>query len=185
MAEAREDEFSRYAREARPALRRAAFRLSADWHEAEDIVQRTLIAIHRHWDMLERRDRIAGYARTIMIRLIRSDRRAHRWSREILHERLPEPEPAPDPYAPVIDRLLLMNALATLGSRQRAAVVLRFWADRSVAETASAMGSEGSTVRSQTARALAVLRSALVEDGFAPADDGRGEVKGHPAGSRG
>ncbi|MFC0865981.1 SigE family RNA polymerase sigma factor [Sphaerimonospora cavernae] len=165
MAEAREDEFSRYVREVRPALRRAAFRLSDDWHEAEDLVQRTLIAIHRHWDTLERRDRIAGYARTILVRLISSDRRSHRWSREVLHERPPEPGPSPDPYARVVDRMLLMNALAALGPRQRAAVVLRYLEDRSVEETAGAMGSEGSTVRSQTVRALAALRSALADDG--------------------
>ncbi|GIH67816.1 SigE family RNA polymerase sigma factor [Sphaerimonospora thailandensis] len=167
MAEARDDEFSRYVKEARPALRRAAFLLSSDWHEAEDLVQRTLMAIHRHWDNLERRDKITGYARAVMIRLISSDRRTHRWSREVLHERPPEPEPSPDPYARVVDRLLLMNALAALGPRQRTAVVLRYWEDRSVEETAGVMGSEGSTVRSQTVRALAALRSALADDGNA------------------
>lgn len=165
MAEARDDEFSRFVKQARPALRRVAFQLSADWHEAEDLVQRTLIAIHRHWDTLERRDKIGAYARTIMVRLLSSDRRAHRWSREVLHARPPEPEPLADPYARVVDRMLLMKALAALGPRQRAAVVLRYWEDRSVEETAGAMGSVGSTVRSQTVRALATLRSALTADG--------------------
>ncbi|MGV9776518.1 SigE family RNA polymerase sigma factor [Streptosporangium sp. NPDC003464] len=161
MAEAREDEFSRYVRETRPALRRTAFLLSSDWYEADDLVQRALIAIHGRWETLERRDRIDGYARTIMIRMIISDRRSHRWSRETLRETPPEPAPAPDPYALVGDRMLLMDALAGLGSRQRAAVVLRYWEDRSVEETARVMGSVCSTVRSQTARALTALRSAL------------------------
>lgn len=182
MAEPRDDEFSRYVREARPALRRAAFMLSADWHEAEDLVQRTLMAIHRRWDTLERRDRIAAYARTIMVRLISRDRRSHRWSREILHERPPEAESVSDPYSSVIDRLLLMKALAALGPRQRTAVVLRFWEDRSVAETAWAMGSEGSTVRSQTVRALATLRSALTEDdGREPAQRTKDTTRAMPA----
>ncbi|ETK37136.1 SigE family RNA polymerase sigma factor [Microbispora sp. ATCC PTA-5024] len=161
MAEAHDDEFSRYVREARPALRRTAFLLSADWHEADDLVQRTLIALHRRWDTLRQRDKIAGYARTVMLRLIISDRRSHRWSREVLHDLPPEPDPSPDPYGLVLDRLLLMNALAGLGPRQRAAVVLRYWEDRTVEETASALGSEGSTVRSQTVRALASLRASL------------------------
>lgn len=161
MAEARDDEFSRYAKEARPALRRAAYLLSSDWHEAEDLVQRALIAIHRRWDSIERRDQMAGYARAVMLRLLISDRRAHRWTREVLHDLPPEPDPGPDPYAYVLDRLVLMNALAALGPRQREAVVLRYWEDRSVEETACVMGSEGSTVRSQTVRALAALRAAL------------------------
>ncbi|MFF5207184.1 SigE family RNA polymerase sigma factor [Streptosporangium sp. NPDC000396] len=171
MAEARDDEFSRYVKEARPALRRTAFLLSADWYEADDLVQRTLIAIHGRWDALQHRDKIAGYARTIMIRLIISDRRSHRRTREILHDRPPEPEPTPDPYALLGDRLQLMSALAVLGPRQRAVVVLRYWEDRSVEETARAMGSGLSTVRSQTARALATLRSVLQGDAEGNAED--------------
>ena len=173
MAEARDGGFSRYARQARPALRRTAFLLTGDWHEAEDLVQRTLIALHRHWDRLERHDRISGYVRAIMIRLVYSDRRSQRWSREVPHELPPEPEPLADPYTLVVDRILLMNALAGLGPRQRAAVVLRYWEDRSVEETASAMGSEGSTVRSQTVRALATLRTALT----AASDGTAGEAR--------
>ncbi|MFD8564733.1 SigE family RNA polymerase sigma factor [Streptosporangium canum] len=169
MAVAREDEFSRYVKEARPALRRTAFLLSSDWYEADDLVQRTLIALHRRWDSLERRDRIAGYARTVMIRMIISDRRSRRWSREALPGVLPEPAAAPDPYALLGDRLVLMRALAVLGPRQRAAVVLRYWEDRSVEETARVMGSVGSTVRSQTVRALDILRSVLQAEAYGPA----------------
>ncbi|MDP9870309.1 MULTISPECIES: SigE family RNA polymerase sigma factor [Streptosporangium] len=161
MAEARDDEFSRYVKEARPALRRMAFLLSADWYEADDLVQRTLIALHLRWDTLKDRDKLAGYARVIMTRLIISDRRSYRWSHEILHDLPPEPDSTPDPYAFLGDRLLLMRALADLAPRQRATVVMRYWEDRSVEETARAMGSRCSTVRSQTVRALATLRLAL------------------------
>ncbi|WP_245966359.1 sigma factor [Sphaerisporangium album] len=49
MAEAREDgDFAGFVRRTRPALRRTAFQLSQDWYEADDLVQRTLIALHRH-----------------------------------------------------------------------------------------------------------------------------------------
>jgi RNA polymerase sigma-70 factor (sigma-E family) len=161
MAEAREDEFSRYVREARPALRRTAFLLTSDWYEADDLVQRTLITLHRKWESLEQRDHIGGYARTVMLRLLLADRRTHRWSREVLYDLPPEPDPTPDPYTLLADRMMLVDALAGLGPRQRAAVVLRYWEDRSVEETASAMGSVTSTVRSQTVRALATLRTAL------------------------
>jgi RNA polymerase sigma-70 factor (sigma-E family) len=164
MAEERDDEFSRYVRDMRPALRRVAFLLSADWHEADDLVQRTLIAIHARWDSLQCRDRMAGYAHKVMIHLLISDRRSHRWSREVLHDLPPDTGAAPDPYSLLGDRLVLMDALADLAPRQRTAVLLRYWEDRSVEETAQAMGSSSSTVRSQTVRALATLRTVLEAD---------------------
>ncbi|MCT9933221.1 SigE family RNA polymerase sigma factor [Planotetraspora sp. A-T 1434] len=182
MAEACRDEFARFVKEVRPALRRTAFQLSDDWYEADDLVQRTLMAIHRHWDTIEERDKIAAYARTIMTRLLISDRRSLRWSREILNDLPPEPEPTPDPYALLGDRMVLMDALAGLAPRQRAAVILRYWEDRSVEETARAMGSRSSTVRSQTVRALATLRSALEAEGDGNAEDAPDEQISGPCG---
>ncbi|MFD0475874.1 sigma-70 family RNA polymerase sigma factor [Nonomuraea thailandensis] len=58
-------------------------------------------------------------------------------------------------------RMVLRDALARLGPRQRATIFLRFWEDRSVEETAQVLGNESSTVRSQTVRALNTLRDAL------------------------
>lgn len=161
MAEARGREFVNFAQEARPMLRRIAFRLSDDWHEADDLVQRTLLALHRHWDDLDRRDRAEAYARQIMRRLLISDRRSMRWSREVLSGAPPDPAPAPDPYDLVGERIVLMEALSRLGPRQRATIFLRFWEGRSAEDTARVMGNESSTVRSQTVRALSTLRAAL------------------------
>ncbi|MEO3867441.1 SigE family RNA polymerase sigma factor [Nonomuraea sp. B12E4] len=161
MATTLDEEFTRYVKTTRPTLRRMAFRLSSDWYEADDLVQRTLIAIYRRWELLHSHDKMARYTYAIMTRLLISDRRAHRWSREVLYDLPPEPPPLPDPYRPLDDRLRLLDALAGLAPRQRTAVVLRYWEDRSVEETARVMGSSCSTVRSQTVRALAALRSAL------------------------
>jgi RNA polymerase sigma-70 factor (sigma-E family) len=159
-----QDDLTEYVRRKRPALRRVAFRLTADWYEADDLVQRTLIALLARWDTLDDRDQIGPYAYTVMNRLFISDRRSHRWSNEVLHEWPPEPGSVPDAYAFFSDRLLLLNALADLAPRQRAAVLLRYWHDRSVEETAEALGCMSSTVRSQTTRALATLRSLLEPD---------------------
>ena len=57
----------------------------------------------------------------------------------------------------------LRSALATLPARQRATVVLRFWADASVSETAAALNCSEGTVKSQTARAINTLRSLLAD----------------------
>ena len=59
----------------------------------------------------------------------------------------------------VTARAALMAALADLPPRQRACVVLRYFDDLSVADTASALGCSEGTVKSQTSRALDSLRS--------------------------
>jgi RNA polymerase sigma factor (sigma-70 family) len=55
-------------------------------------------------------------------------------------------------------RAALMSALADLPLRQRACVVLRYFDDLSIADTAAVLGCSEGTVKSQTSRALASLR---------------------------
>jgi RNA polymerase sigma factor (sigma-70 family) len=68
--------------------------------------------------------------------------------------------PLADPE-PVLDRDALMRAARALPSGQRAVLVLRFFDELSVEETARALGCTAGTVKSQTSRALANLRAAL------------------------
>lgn len=160
-----DEEFTRFVIGARPALRRTAFRITTDWYEADDLVQRTLLALYRRWGTLERRDQLAAYAHKTMVRLAIGDRRTRRWSSEVLQARPPEPDPIPDAHAVIGNRLLLMDILAGLGPRQRAALVLRYWEDCQIEEIANLLGCLASTVRSQIARGLANLRSELEPEG--------------------
>jgi RNA polymerase sigma-70 factor (sigma-E family) len=63
--------------------------------------------------------------------------------------------------AAVVDRAVLASALRALPTRQRTAVVLRYYEDLSEADTARAMGCSIGTVKSTTARGLSALRSQL------------------------
>jgi RNA polymerase sigma factor (sigma-70 family) len=55
----------------------------------------------------------------------------------------------------------MLAALARLGPRQRACVVLRYYEDLSIEQTAEILDCSPGTVKSQTARALDSLRHAM------------------------
>ena len=57
----------------------------------------------------------------------------------------------------------MLSALATLPPRSRAVVVLRYWADMSVQETAKVLDCSEGNVKSQSARALEKLRVRLLD----------------------
>ena len=60
--------------------------------------------------------------------------------------------------------MTLLAALSELPPRARAVVVLRFWDDLSIDQTAEALGCSAGTVKAQSSRALAVLRERLGAD---------------------
>ena len=63
----------------------------------------------------------------------------------------------------LVDRIALASAVRRLPARQREVVVLRFFADLSVSETAAAITASEGTVKTHTSRALNALRGALSE----------------------
>src|SRR5687768_13410742 len=83
------------------------------------------------------------------------------------------PVPRLEPYAGSLDtRERLRVALLSLPARQRAVVVLRFYEDRSEAEVAEVLGCSRGTVKSQSAKALAKLRSRLDDELAIPSSEG-------------
>ncbi|MEU0553974.1 sigma-70 family RNA polymerase sigma factor [Dactylosporangium sp. NPDC006015] len=88
------------------------------------------------------------------------DERRRPWRRESSTDRLPD-RPASGPDAD--QRLDVLSLLAGLPPRRRAVLVLRYFCDLSVEETAQALGCSEGTVKSQAARALESLRARLTE----------------------
>ena len=71
----------------------------------------------------------------------------------------------------IIDRDRLMAALARVPKGQRAVLVLRYWEDLSIEQTAQALGTTPSNVRSQASRGLNTLRAALDADPMTTAEE--------------
>ena len=100
------------------------------------------------------------------------DHARRRSSTELVIE--PDPErPADGDFVDTLTaRAALMEALAGLPPRQRACVVLRYFEDLSVADTATALGCSQGNVKSQTSRALFSLRSRFEDSPFGELAEG-------------
>ena len=158
----RSSEFVEFTRAHRDDLVRTAVLLCAgDEGLAEDIVQTTLTKLYLAWTKVRRADRPLAYARAALTNVfVDETRRAHR-RRETTVNELPVLTDQREPYAAADLRAVVHAALAGLGPRQRAVVVLRHWHDLDVHETARVLGCSVGTVKSQNARALAHLRRLL------------------------
>jgi RNA polymerase sigma-70 factor (sigma-E family) len=157
-----EADFKAYAAARMRELRRTAFLLCGDWHHADDVVQIVFAKLYVNWDKVLKRDRLDAYVRTMLVRATFDRRRRFGWRREL--STASPPETPANPGSNVEDRLLLFDALAKMPPRQRAVVVLRFWDDLDVAETANVLGCSEGTVKSQSARGLAKLRELLANE---------------------
>ncbi|WP_460499354.1 SigE family RNA polymerase sigma factor [Glycomyces tarimensis] len=154
MTPQQEAEFREYVEARRGALLRTAFLICGDWHAAEDAVQTSLIKLYGRWTRTRQLTADAYTRRIIANTLIDESRRG--WFRRE-HSYAEPPDDAVDPGTPE-DRLTAASALAKLPPRQRATLVLRFWEDLSVEETARILRCSTGTVKSQTARGLQTLR---------------------------
>lgn len=141
------------------ALRRTAYLLAGDWHAAEDIVQVALIKVYKAWPRVEPATAEA-YARTAVVRVFLDSRR-RRASRELPVMTVPDTSVSGTSSH---SRLDLLNALRALPPGQRAVVVLRYWDDASVEQTAAVLGLSHGTVKSQSAKGLQALREVLGAD---------------------
>ncbi len=158
MTTQRDADYSEYVEFRLPALRRLALLLCQDRHRADDLVQQAVIRVYVHWAKASAADNTDAYVNAILVREFLHERRSG-WTRRVsVTDHLPE--------APILmaDRDGLMDlqaAVAALPRRQRATLVLRYYCDLNIGQTATTLGCSTGTVKSQTAKALAALRSQL------------------------
>jgi RNA polymerase sigma-70 factor (sigma-E family) len=152
MARAWQGEFTAFYEQRAAALRRTAYLLCGNWHDAEDLTQAALLKLYRAWPRVNA-ESPDGYARRILVNQFLSSRRRRR---EQVMADLPD-EAAP-PGGSAEDRIALLAALRSLTAQQRAVVVLRYWEGLSIEQTARLLGMAEGSVKSQAARGIAALR---------------------------
>jgi RNA polymerase sigma-70 factor (sigma-E family) len=149
--------FDAFVKASSDRLLRTAYLLCGDRGHAEDLVQTALMRAARQWRRA--RDFPEAYTRRVVVNLAKDRwrQRGRRPAEAPLDIDVAEAET--DAFG---DRDALLRAARRLAPGQRAVLVLRYFDDLSVEETAAALGCSAGTVKSQTARALENLRAALI-----------------------
>lgn len=156
-------EFEQFAAGHADGLLRNAYLMSGDRGEAEDLVQECLVRLARRWPRVRSMDHPGAYARRILFNLA-VDGARQRTRRHAELRTAPETDglDSEDPTAAAFEaRASLVQALGELPARQRAVLVLRYFADLPEAEVAKILDCPVGTVKSNASRGLESLREAL------------------------
>jgi RNA polymerase sigma-70 factor (sigma-E family) len=149
-----------------PGAIRLAYLLTSDASTAEDIAQEAFLAAAPRLMGLNSPEAFAAYLRRTVVRrvLMRArgtGREITRWER-IASQRI---DTTTDPTAETAARLDLLTALRQLPTKQRTALVLRYWEDLPEQDIAALLRCRRGTVKSTLSRALDTLRKDLADDG--------------------
>jgi RNA polymerase sigma-70 factor (sigma-E family) len=153
-----EREYVEYVSARLPRLHRTAYLLCGDADRADDVVQATITSLYLHWRRASAADNLDGYVHRILVRRYLDERRRP-WSGVVLTADAPDRAASADHS--VEDRDTVTAALRRLPKGQRAVLVLRYFCDLTIEDTAAALGCSAGNVKSQSARGLAALRQIL------------------------
>ncbi len=158
MANAAEDSdgFQAYVVARQGDLLRLARMLTGDWASAQDLVQISLERVWPRWRRIVRDGDPDAYVRRVLVNAhLKSGRR--RWHGELPFAEMPDRVDS-DPFEAADMRQMVHALLPSLPPRQRAVLVLRYYADLTEAAVADLLGCSVGTVKSQSAKGLRKLR---------------------------
>jgi RNA polymerase sigma-70 factor (sigma-E family) len=158
--------FAEFVRAHTAALVRTAYLLTGNGHAAEELVQDTLVKLYPKWERVQAAEVPLAYVRRSLANAFINERRRPR-SRDVSVEVVPDRADDYDATRQVTDRDELWSMLLALPSRQRAALVLRYFSDLSDEQIAETLDCRMGTVRSLISRGLATMRQTT--DGTAAA----------------
>jgi RNA polymerase sigma-70 factor (sigma-E family) len=152
-----DEDFRQFVAAEMDSLRRLAYLTCGNWQAADDAVSTGLAKLYLSWHKVSAPH---WYARRVVVNAAVDEVRRP-WRRE--HLALPEvlDRSIPDPAAEVAERDRIQQALLKIPPGQRKVLLLRFYEDLSVEDTAAILGKSTGTIKSQTARGLAALHRVL------------------------
>ena len=154
-----DEEFAAYAQARQRHLYRTAYLLCGDQDRAQDLVQTALVSLLRSWRKARLAENPDAYAKKVLVRAFLAERRRLRREAD-LHAFAASGTPTVQEAGPEL-RIVVLQALRALPPKPRAMIVLRYWEDLSIEETAAALGCSTGNVKSQCSRSLVKLREAL------------------------
>jgi RNA polymerase sigma-70 factor (sigma-E family) len=148
-------------------LIRLGFIMLGDRGAAEDVVQDAFFGLYRNWDRLDDPAKALTYVRSSVLNgcraALRAQARRDRRDRAVAGDGA-----AADPVEAAVllseEHREVIAAVRKLASRQREALMLRYYLDLSPDETAQVMGISTGTVKSALSRAIAAVGRMLKEE---------------------
>jgi RNA polymerase sigma-70 factor (sigma-E family) len=154
-----DEDFAEYAHARQQHLYRTAYLLCGDQDRAQDLVQTALVSLLRSWRKARLAENPDAYAKKVLVRAFLAERRKLR--READLHAYARNGAATEHEDRTELRIVVLDALRALPPKPRAMVILRYWEDLSIEETAAALGCSTGNVKSQCSRSLAKLRALL------------------------
>ena len=131
---------------------------------AEEVVQDAFIAVHGRWGSLREQDKAVAYLRQTVVNRARSALR----HRKVVAKHTPRSLPdAPGAEQAVLDaarRQRVIEAMASLPTRQREVMALRYYLDQTEHQIAETLGISAGAVKSHASRGTATLRTLLADE---------------------
>ena len=153
---AQRPEAEEFCRRVRPRLVRTLSLYCGDVQVAEDAAQAALAKVWAHWG------RVSGMAAPEAWTFRVAFNEARSWFRSAGRSRARERRTAPAEAVPpddVAEEVAVRRAVARLPRRQAQALVLRYFEDLTVVDTAVVMGCAPGTVKALTSKAIRGLRA--------------------------
>jgi RNA polymerase sigma-70 factor (sigma-E family) len=151
------DDVSEFCRREWPRLVGSLSLFTGDGDLAQELAQETLARVCRDWRKVSNLDAPGAWAHRVALNLARSHFRHRAVVRRVDRRLDAAAAVVEDPDRATV--IAIRDAIARLPIRQRTALVLRYYADLSVAETAETMQCPQGTVKTLTREAIRALRT--------------------------
>lgn len=155
------DEFERFCRDEYPRLVGSLTLYTGDADLAPDLAQEALARACRDWASVGTHRSPGAWVHRVAMNLAKTTFRRRSLERRVVERLASRRHDTDEPDGSRASEI--REFVSALPERQRMAVILRYWADFTVADTAEAMGCAEGTVKAHTHQAVTALRMVMID----------------------